>query len=750
MPQQEQIQRPLIARLLFWCVFLYLTTLVNAKIVYIMLGVGSRNPGWLDYFHLWYSYSGNTQIFNTLVLSSSVFYGIFALITFLAYSINRASAGKRSLHGNTAFATARQAKKMGLYEDQELSIILGQINNKIIRANDVTPLILIAPTRSGKGTGQIIPNLIAWQGSVVAYDPKIELYQSVAGYRHRCGHDVYLFAPGLSYTHRWNPFDMWDLNDPQLIDNITLMATVICPTPPDAKDPMWTQEAQKFFVGVALALYDLGQYVSLPAIAAWIDMHPPKAADDKGQFEEGCLQWVLVQNRERISELAYRNLLHFAETPPQTRGGIKSQLTSSLSVFASPSVGYAFSGSDFDIRTLRKKKQSLFIGSSKRTLNTSTTAFNLFFQTVITMLAEQLPGADEPHKVLCLFDEFTALGPMASIKRAISDVAGYNLRIFIIIQNLSQLSNTKMYGQEGMMEFMSNMQHQTYYRPTTIDDAKKLSELLGDTTVKSVSDSRPGSLAKTDGYSQSVSDQKRALLLPQEIMRMKDDEMIVNIPGKPPILAKKLVYYSDKRFAGRYLNVRDPLSNLEMLPPLVPVVPEFAEKLNHLTSNQSWFGTEAILPDRQKKRTSSGSSRTTEPAPAAQAPAPIATASQPTKPNKLAGLNKATLQSSSSTPEPVTPKPLDREQQQQLLNQFERETNLQVKPDFPAFSSEAVNRTIINNYPDTFIDLSDASTTTLQSEPQQTPNPWEETRQPMNLESIEEIDDAVIAADPHQ
>ena len=57
-------------------------------------------------------------------------------------------------------------------------------------------LLTVAPTRAGKGTGQIIPNLLSWVGSVLVIDIKGENYLRSAGYRKEVlNQKVIRFAP---------------------------------------------------------------------------------------------------------------------------------------------------------------------------------------------------------------------------------------------------------------------------------------------------------------------------------------------------------------------------------------------------------------------------------------------------------------------------------------------------------------------------------------------------------------------------
>jgi Type IV secretory system Conjugative DNA transfer len=56
--------------------------------------------------------------------------------------------------------------------------------------------------------------------------------------------------------------------------------------------------------------------------------------------------------------------------------------------------------------------------------------------------------------------------------------------------------------------------------------------------------------AFTGTRSESTVEAARALLYPDEVMRLPASEEIVMIPGMPPIRCKKVRYYADNAFAG--------------------------------------------------------------------------------------------------------------------------------------------------------------------------------------------------------
>src|ERR1700733_11903666 len=75
-------------------------------------------------------------------------------------------------------------------------------------------LITVAPTRSGKGRGVIVPNLLHYAGPVVVLDPKGENYQVTARRRREMGQPVIKLDPFHvldEHTDGLNPFDVFDL-----------------------------------------------------------------------------------------------------------------------------------------------------------------------------------------------------------------------------------------------------------------------------------------------------------------------------------------------------------------------------------------------------------------------------------------------------------------------------------------------------------------------------------------------------------
>lgn len=159
-----------------------------------------------------------------------------------------------------------------------------------------------------------------------------------------------------------------------------------------------------------------------------------------------------------------------------------------------------------------------------------------------------LPSQDKTLKQQCLvlLDEMTSIGKVAMIAQAVSYMAGYNMRLLTIIQNKSQLED--VYGKAGALTLLSNHALMVMYAPspTVQSDAQEYSEMLGYETVKSRS--RTSSMQSS---STSTSDQRRALMLPQEIRELGQTREIVSLENCKPILCDKIRYYEDPDFTCR-------------------------------------------------------------------------------------------------------------------------------------------------------------------------------------------------------
>jgi type IV secretion system protein VirD4 len=246
-------------------------------------------------------------------------------------------------------------------------------------------------------------------------------------------------------------------------------------------------------------------------------------------------------------------LNRFCATSDNTLASIMASFNAPLSIWSNPLVDAATNANDFDLRNIRKERMSIYLGITPDALEQAGVKrlLNLFFSQLVTLNVKELPQKNPAlkHQCLLLMDEFTAIGKVSILAKAVSYMAGYNLRLLPIIQAPSQLE--RVYGVEDARTFMTNHAMQIFFAPRENRDAKEYSEMLGYETVKSKSKSRQLGGKSAGGRSESESDQRRALLLPQEVKELGQKKQIIMLENVKPILCEKIHFFEDPLFVGR-------------------------------------------------------------------------------------------------------------------------------------------------------------------------------------------------------
>ena len=131
-----------------------------------------------------------------------------------------------------------------------------------------------------------------------------------------------------------------------------------------------------------------------------------------------------------------------------------------------------------------------------------------------------------------------------------------------IIQSPAQL--VEVYGKDAAQTFSTNHALNIIYPPKASETqtARDISEWLGYQTVKGTSESKGKGFFTKKSESMSISDQRRALLLPQEITSLGQGKELVVMENCPPILANKVLYFKDAVFVDRLKEVSPQLQAL--------------------------------------------------------------------------------------------------------------------------------------------------------------------------------------------
>lgn len=462
------------------------------------------------------------------------------------------------IHGDARFARRGELAAAKMLQPAPTGVVVGKMGNEIIRLAGQQFVILAAPTRSGKGVGVVIPNLLDYQESVVVLDIKQENFDLTSGWRASQGQEVYLFNPFAEdgRTHRWNPLTYVSTNPAQRVSDLAAIAALLWPDD-GGDEQFWSAQSRNMFLAFALYAFerwdddeDLGIPVSMREVPTIGHLYRLSSGNGTGKDLRDFYTYLSEEPYlSATARDAFSNLLSQSDkTFPSITAGFKQP----LGPWLNPYVDAATSADDFLLTDVRKKRMTVYIGILPNKLGESRVIINLFFSQLINVNTRELPQNNPAlkHQCLLLMDEFTAIGKVEIITTAVAYMAGYNIRLLPIIQSLSQLD--AVYGKEVSRTLVTNHALQIVYAPREQQDAADYSEMLGYRTV------RRTNLSKGRETTRNQSDERRALMLPQELKALGPDREIIFYEGIPhPIRCEKIRYYQDPYFTVRLLPAAD-------------------------------------------------------------------------------------------------------------------------------------------------------------------------------------------------
>jgi type IV secretion system protein VirD4 len=442
---------------------------------------------------------------------------------------------------NSRWATFYDLRKARMREKSGL--ILGKKGGEYLINNDPTHVFVVAPTRSGKGVGIVIPNLLAWKDSFICLDVKGENHRITSGYRASLNHKVINFCPYAKNgtSHCYNPLDHVSKDPHQRITDLQIMAASLIATA-ERSDPHFPNEAQDFFVGLALYVLD---HKTFPGTIGAIF----RLLGTEEKLED-ILKYIAATYPD-LDEGAKQLFSAYRQKAEKERSGIKSTLSSALKLWRNPVIDAVTSKSDFSFFDLRKRRHAIYLGVGVNEMAPLEPLMRLFFEQAITVLTAKEPDPKtEPRHVLMLLDEFHVLGRLPIMSKAFTLLAGFNVRLLGVVQNIGLLDD--VYTKPKRETILSNCAHQVFFASNNAETQRYVSTSCGEHAVKSKSVSKARGF-KHEAPKTSVSEKIVPLIRPHEVNTFGDNKEIILIEKNHPVKCNKVIYYKDKTFKERLL-----------------------------------------------------------------------------------------------------------------------------------------------------------------------------------------------------
>lgn len=506
-------------------------------------------------------------------------------------------------YGNARFAKEKDFQEMGLNLESkgvQLACILKGKKRIPIATQKPLAILIVAPAGTGKTASVALPNLFALPNSCFVLDIKGELLEKSAGYRQKhFNNEILVFSP-LSKdlnTMYFNPFDRSIIKDFDFVEMMQLadqVAGTIFVGEKGKENDHWVVSAKTLFT--FFALYNMQKFGN--ATLGELSQAPKKDYYDEliGEFKEKCSREreIYIQkqgnNQEReISEEEYthsefqediekktikekdpdsdvwkewltqvsedktlddfiRNQARAYKVAAETEfASIKSTYDTYMKVFANPRVAQATSTMSFDYEDLRESKITLYVVVQTQDMDILAPLVRILVESMFKKL--MLNENSNPNKfIYFILDEFIRFGKMSFLLEAPALCRSYGLIPIYITQSYEQIK--KYYGDDDLKILRANAAFQVVFRMNSFDDAKTLSDMVGDYTRKKLSISKD-SLAVLK-KNNSISEEGYKLITPQDILSSPDGQVFVLVGGflNRPIQTQANLWFKNKALNG--------------------------------------------------------------------------------------------------------------------------------------------------------------------------------------------------------
>ncbi|WP_333594181.1 type IV secretory system conjugative DNA transfer family protein [Anaerospora hongkongensis] len=525
--------------------------------------------------------------------------------------------GRRRLssHGTADWAERKDIVSAGL--DTTHGVILGinPYTKKLLRHDGAEHLLLMAPTRSGKGVNTIITTCLTWLHSIFVTDVKGENWHFTAGYRkHVLKQKVIKFEPlnDDGSSARWNPLAEIHFRTSDEISDIQNLVTMV--VDPEGKGQLdyWATTGSALLLGVTTHLLyahqrenralptmsNIATFLSSPErdFDEQLDIMKsyPHISPEEFWSEDNILQKIYgeyitnftpfteelgveVQSMNELKQAMQGRNIDFTDTEkpfhillthpkvaeaaaemqnkaPNEKSGVLSTAKSFLNLYQNPVVAKNTSISEFQIEDLLTPEHnvSFFLVIPPRDLETLRPLVRLLLNFVLRSLIKKMEFEDEKTK--------------ASKKQ----------RLLLLLDEFPQFG--RLNTMETALAVMAGYGIKACVITQDINQLNKAytkdNSIVSNCHVRIFftpnDDNTPQIISKTLGKktifvesnstqgglmkgSTSTSEIGRDLLTPDEVSKLDKDKSLILVAGYKPILATKLRYWQEPYFQRRIM-----------------------------------------------------------------------------------------------------------------------------------------------------------------------------------------------------
>lgn len=412
-------------------------------------------------------------------------------------------------------------------------------------------LLSIASTRTGKGRGLILPNLLSlWDHSVFVIDPKGENALVSAPFRKRQGHEILIFNPhkihaeefkkrGFTQFQSFNPLAKLDPEKPGFTDDVAIIADALIYD--TGGDSHWVNAARGLIA--FLITFLVTQPGEDPTLSRLHSILSGGHSILKTQ--------VLDKAKDNPNPLVYENVGRYLTDSEEVDGIIATAETQTI-IFKSPEICSALEGNAFDFTQMKNRKISVYLILPSEHLVTQERYLRLILLVAMSQFMRSEKGA---HQVLMMLDEFANLGALSIIEKGYGLIAGHGVTLWSFVQNLTQLQN--LYPKNWEV-FIANSSVVTVSNVSDNTTAEYFSRRAGQHEREKTSFSTGSSMSNGELFPSNTTSGSNTNLVWEDslpVAKLYDacpDTLFLFFEGQAmPTICEKLRYDEDDLFASR-------------------------------------------------------------------------------------------------------------------------------------------------------------------------------------------------------
>lgn len=442
---------------------------------------------------------------------------------------------------------------------------------RVLRHPGDGPALMIAGSGAGKAvSGGLMYNACTYPGSMLIADFKGEIAAVSLAAQAALGKHAYCVNPAgiLSLpNHATDPLDILKLGSAKLVPDAKMISEMLVPLSGSGNGKYFEEKARLLLEALMLAGAEqsgVGCLRNLYRIANAIEGSPETWLSFLKQMSLSAYEHV----RSIAGEMFYKQ-----KDAPKEFGAIVSEAKKALSFLDDPAFLSGLEQPDFSLEVLCERACNVYINIPAEYIGIWSPYLRLLIG--VAMLYKQR-RPDAP-RVVFIVDEAGQLGRAEFLLRAVTFGRGAGIVTQIIFQDIGQI--TRHYGRESVQTFIGSSQVRQFFGVRDLETAEMLSRMLGNQTLSFDAELEQAAARRNQAHiarelmagadpfeaglnyahqARAAADRKkmaRALLSPDEILRMPEDRQILFISGIncPPVAAWRRPYFLHRELTGKFM-----------------------------------------------------------------------------------------------------------------------------------------------------------------------------------------------------